>query len=46
MPFEPAAHRRNTLVKMSVNYLHSETDEPGGQDETVDTGLLRLQLTL
>ena len=35
----------NNLVKMSVNYLHTETDEPGRQDETVDAGLLRLQLT-
>jgi phosphate-selective porin OprO/OprP len=36
----------NSLLKMSVNYIHTETDEPGGQDETVDAGLLRLQLTL
>lgn len=36
----------NNLLKLSLNYLHTETDEPGGQDETVDIGLLRVQLTL
>lgn len=36
----------NGMLRASVNYLRSETDEAGAPDETLDAGLFRLQLLL
>lgn len=34
----------NAMLRAGLNYIHTETDEPGGRDETVDAGLLRVEL--